>query len=260
VLGNGSYVGMKTMSTTVLFMFLGMTVMFVLCNLPLLWRVPKAWTDRKLEALDGQRDTDLWLWLVSAALSVAVGLRFFGHYYIQLLPPLALLAAGALSRGSAAWAKRAIACSLFCGILFSATGYFFKPGTPEPNYESVSKYLASTSNPDDPIYVWGSVPEIYWASERRPATRFLTQSFMTGAYPGRPPEDANTGADTKNAWEDFYEDFKAHPPKYFVDTSPAKLRGAQYYPINAFPRLKHIVYTQYKYVVTIDGIVVYKRK
>ena len=260
VLGNGSYVGMKTMSTTVLLLFLGMTVMFVLCNLPLLWRIPKAWSDRNLVALDGERDTDLWLWVLSAALSVAVGLRFFGHYYMQLVPPLALLASGALARGSALWAKRAVAFALVVGCLFSATGYFFKPGTPEPNYESVSKYLATTTNPDDAIYVWGSVPEIYWASERRPATRFLTQPFLTGNYPGRPPEDANTGSDTETAWEYFYEDFKAHPPKYFVDTSPAKVRGAQYYPISDFPRLEHIVDTQYKYVVTIDDIDVYKRK
>jgi len=38
------------------------------------------------------------------------------------------------------------------------------------------------------------------------------------------------------------------------------VRGSQYYPISDFPRLEHIVDTQYKYVVTIDGIDVYKRK
>ena len=48
--------------------------------------------------------------------------------------------------------------------------------------------------------------------------------------------------------------------KYFVDTSPAKVRGAEYYPISEFPRLEHIVKSQYRYVVTIDGIDVYERK
>jgi hypothetical protein len=237
-----------------------MTGMWALCNLPLLWKIPSAWGQRKLRALDGQRDTDLWLWLISAAVSVAVGLRFFGHYYMQLAPPLALLAAGALVRGSRKWATRTVAFTLAVGVMFSAAGYFYRPGVPEPNYESVSRYLATTTNPDDPIYVWGSVPEIYWDSGRRPATRFLTSSFMTGTYPGRPPDDANTGDDTKEAWDLFYEDFTAHPPKFFVDTSPAKVRGAQYYPIADFPRLEHIVRTQYRYVVTIDGIDVYKRK
>jgi 4-amino-4-deoxy-L-arabinose transferase-like glycosyltransferase len=260
VLGNGSYVGGDSMSTLVLVMFLVMTLLFVSCNLPLLWRIPRAWSERKLVALDGQRDTDLWLWLASAAVSVAVGLRFFGHYYIQMVPPLALLAAGALSRGRAVWARRTVAVALVLGCCFSVAGYLVTAGTPEPNYESVSRYLETTTNPDDPIYVWGSVPEIYWASERRPATRFLTSSFLTGAYPGRPADVATTSNDTTSAWEDFYQDFKAHPPKYFVDTSPAKLRGAQYFPISSFPRLKHIVDTQYKYVVTIDHIDVYKRK
>ncbi len=260
VLGNGSYVGMKTMTTFVLVMFAVMTLLFVSCNLPLLWRIPRAWSERRLVSLDGQRDTDLWLWLASAAVSVAVGLRFFGHYYIQMVPPLALLAAGALSRGSAVQARRTLAVAVAFGCCFSVAGYLTGPATPEPNYESVSRYLATTTNPDDAIYVWGSVPEIYWASERRPATRFLTSSFLTGNYPGRPPEDANTGADTEAAWQDFYDDFTAHPPKYFVDTAPAKLRGAQYYPISDFPRLQHIIQTQYKYVVTIDDIDVYKRK
>src|SRR3954453_14499928 len=109
VLGNGSYVGMKTMTTVVLTLFLFMTGMWMLCNLPLLWKIPSAWKDRKLVALDGQRDTDLWLWTLSAAGSGAVGLGFFGPSYRQLIPPLALLAAGALSRGSRVWARRAVA-------------------------------------------------------------------------------------------------------------------------------------------------------
>src|SRR2546430_11206096 len=32
---------------------------------------------------------DLWLWLLSGAIAVAAGFRFFGHYYLQLLPPAA---------------------------------------------------------------------------------------------------------------------------------------------------------------------------
>ena len=106
VLGNGSYVGMKTMSTVVLTTFLFMTGMWALCNLPLLWKIPERVDPAQARALDGERDTDLWLWAISAAVSVAVGLRFFGHYYLQLAPPLALLAAGALVHGSRKWATR----------------------------------------------------------------------------------------------------------------------------------------------------------
>ena len=95
------------------------------------------------------------------------------------------------------------------------------------------------------------------AARRRASSRRRSSPAATRAAR---PTDANTGADTESAWEDFYDDFKAHPPKYFVDTSPAKVRGSQYFPISEFPRLEHIVATQYKYVVTLDGIDVYERK
>jgi hypothetical protein len=251
---------MQTFSSTVITTFLFMTSMWVVCNLPIVWKLPAAWRERARSAADGMGDTDLWLWLFSAAVSVAVGLRFFGHYYIQLVPPVVLLSAGALVRGSRKWADATVAFALVAALLFGAAGFFLRPGTPEPNYESVARYLASVTNPDDPIFVWGSVPEIYWASDRRPATRFITSPFLTGNYAGRPPEEANAGADTQAAWDDFFQDFTAHPPKYFVDTSPAKVRGAQYYPIDKFPKLAKIVKRQYRYKVTIDGIVVYERK
>ena len=130
VLGNGSYVGMKTMSTVVLTTFLFMTGMWALCNLPLLWKVPSAWGHRALRALDGERDTDLWLWLLSAAVSVAVGLRFFGHYYMQLAPPLALLAAGALVRGSRKWADRTVAFAARGRPHVLGGGLLLPPGCP----------------------------------------------------------------------------------------------------------------------------------
>jgi 4-amino-4-deoxy-L-arabinose transferase-like glycosyltransferase len=260
VQGNGSYVGMKTFSSTLITYFLLMTSLWLVCNLPIVWKLPSAWRGRVEVARDGLRDTDLWLWLFSAAISVAVGLRFFGHYYMQLVPPIVLLSAGALARGSRWWARATVIFTLVTGLLFSAAGYFMHPAGGEPNYESVSRYLASVTRPDDPIFVWGSVPEIYWASGRRPATRFITTPFLTGMYAGRPADEANTGADTQAAWEDFYRDFTGHPPKYFVDTSPAKVRGAQYYPISKFPRLARIVRTQYRYKVSIDHIVVYERK
>jgi 4-amino-4-deoxy-L-arabinose transferase-like glycosyltransferase len=260
VLGNGSYLGMKTLTGYVLLMFTVMTFAYAACNLPILWRVRAAWRARRAPTRDDDHDVDLWLWLLSAAVSVAVGLRFFGHYYMQVTPPLALLSAGAITRGGRSLVRASTVVAIVIAALFAVTGFFLHPFGEEPSYESVSRYLATTANPTDQIYVWGSVPEIYWASGLKPATRFLTSSFLTGAYPGRPPDEANPGDDTKQAWADFYTDFLAHPPKYFVDTSPAKLRGQQYYPISKFPRLARIVHNQYRYALSIDEIAIYVRK
>jgi hypothetical protein len=241
-------------------MFIAMTAAFVGCNLPLLWKLPRAWHDRAERALDGQGNADLWLWLASAVVSVAVGLRFFGHYYLQLLPPLALLTAGALAKASRRAVQGTIAFAVVCAVVWSCLGFFLHPFGPEPNYESVSRYLATNGHPNDPIFVWGNIPEIYWASGKLPATKFLTTSFMIGNYPGRPQDEETKDDTTKQAWADFYHDFQKNPPRYFVDTSTSDVRGADNYPIWKFPRLAKIVAEQYRYDVTIDGYVIYVRK
>ena len=166
---------------------------------------------------------------------------------MQLVPPFALLAAGALSRGSrglgqargrrsrwwSASCSRPPATSSIrsCRSRTTSRCRATSPPPPTPTTRSTCGAACPRSTGRRAV------------ARRRASSR---QSFLTGNYPGRPPTDANTGADTEAAWEDFYEDFTAHPPKYFVDTSPAKVRGAQYYPISDFPRLEHIVDTQYK--------------
>jgi 4-amino-4-deoxy-L-arabinose transferase-like glycosyltransferase len=260
VLGNGSYVSVETASTFVLSTFVLMSLGWVACNLPIVWRIPVAWRDRRIPARDGQTDVDLWLWLLSAVVSVMVGLRFFGHYYLQLVPPLVLLTAGALSRGSRRIAIGTVVFAAIAAIGFSAAGYFMRPFGPEPDYETVSKYLAAHVQPGDRVLVWGSVPEIYWASGTTPATRFVTTNgFLGGSDPGRPPEDTAPENTSPVVWNWFFQDLAAHPPRYILDTSPAHIRGSQYTPIDRFPRLESLVDDKYSYVTSIDGISVYER-
>jgi hypothetical protein len=261
VLGNGSYVGLDTASALVLAMFAVMTFAWVACNLPLLWRMPQAWRDRGVPAKDGQTDTDLWLWVLSAAVSVAIGFRFFGHYYMQLVPPVTLLAAGALARSSRKAARVTIAATVASAVLFSFAGYVMHPFGGEPQYEKVSAYLAANAHADDAILVWGSAPEIYWASGLRPATRFITTNqFLAGNYPGRTQTSVPASDVDPQLWSYFYADFEAHPPRYILDTSPAKVRGAEHSPMSEFPEFNRIVERDYRYVRSIDGIAVYEAR
>jgi 4-amino-4-deoxy-L-arabinose transferase-like glycosyltransferase len=261
VLGNGSYVSIQTASTRVLGMFLVMSLAWCACNLPLLWRLPAAWRDRLTEARDGRSDVDLWLWLASAAISVMVGLRFFGHYYLQVLPPVCLLAAGALSRGTKRIAVATVAGAAVLAVAFSAAGYFMKPFGPDPRYKKISRYLAAHTRDEERILVWGNVPEIYWASNRRPATRFpATNSLLAGNHPGRPGADAAPEDSDPVAWDWFFEDLTSHPPRYIVDTAPAKIRGAEWTPITRFPRLQAILEHDYQLVASINSYLIYQRK
>ena len=163
-------------------LFAVMTFAFLACNLPIVWTIPTAWRRR----VRGQ-DTDLWLWLLSAAMSVAVGLRFFGHYYLQLLPPLCLISAGALVQRSERVARGTVAFALTAAAGFTIVGFVARPWGDEPKYERVSQYLERHLGKSDRVFVWGHEPEIYWASGALPGTRFLSDGFVNGNWGGRPP-------------------------------------------------------------------------
>ncbi len=269
LLGNGSYFGLGSASAYVIGLFLVMTLAFVASNLPIVWTLPRAWRERRLPSLsraDGAGapdewagpDTDVWIWLASAALSVAVGFRFFGHYYLQLLPPLCLLSAGALVGRSRQLVKATVALAVVVAVGFSLLGFWVKPWGDHPKYELVAEYLDTHTQVSDKIFVWGHMPEIYWASDRRPASRFITSGFPVGDWGSRPEGDEASNVPTPGAFEQMMEDLRTRVPRYVLDTTPAAFRGSQYSPMSKYPELRRFVDERYEYVRTIDGISIYE--
>jgi len=226
----------------------------VLCNLPIVVPTVAAWRDRR-----ARDESDLWLWLLSGVLSIAVGFRFFGHYYLQLLPPLSLIAAGVLARVSERVRFATVGAAAFLAVGFSIVGHLAQPFGGEPRYQEVSRFIESNASERDRILVWGALPEVYYASNRRPATRFASNSFVTGHWGGRPEGDLSGDLATPGALEQFLADFGEHPPRYVIDTSPAEIRDAQYYPMSKFPSIEALVGVNYHYVRSIDGIAIYER-
>jgi 4-amino-4-deoxy-L-arabinose transferase-like glycosyltransferase len=271
LLGNGSYFGLGSATAYVLGLFLVMTFAFVACNLPIVWSLPRAWRERKLATtirVDGATrddqvagpDTDLWIWLASAALSVAVGFRFFGHYYLQLLPPLALLTAGAVINRSQLLRRATVGLAVLVAVGASLMGFWVKPWGDDPKYAMVSRYLDTHTLATDRIFVWGHMPEIYWKSDRRPASRFISSGFPIGDWGSRPEGDEAANVPTPGAFEQMMEDLRTNPPRYILDTAPAAFRGSEFAPISNYPELRRFVDTGYEYVRTIDGISIYERR
>ncbi len=257
-LGNGSYLSMSGRWAGVALLFIAMTLAFLACNLPIVWLLPRAWRERRGAA---RGDADLWLWLLSAAISVAAGLRFFGHYYVQLLPPLCLLTAGVLVRSRRGIATATVSASVVLGLAMTSAGFFMRPFGEQPRYKTVSTYVKRHAGPPDRILVWGHVPEIYWASGMLPATRFVTTGFLTGYDPGQPGNDAHPEDATPGAWRRFFEDFVEHPPRYILDATYSRMRGSQYYPIwKANADLARIVFQDYEFVRAVDGFTIYERR
>ena len=58
VLGNGSYLGVSSASAIVVAMFVLMTLGWAACNLPILWKLPQAWRDRRAIRAGGSRVTE----------------------------------------------------------------------------------------------------------------------------------------------------------------------------------------------------------
>jgi 4-amino-4-deoxy-L-arabinose transferase-like glycosyltransferase len=259
VLGNGSYLSIGDASTFVLMMFALMTLAFLAMNIALLWRLPFAWRERFERRDDGRSDIDLWLWLASAVVSVAVGFRFFGHYYLQLLPPLCLLTAGVVVNASRRVRALTFGAAGIVAVGFSLLGFFAQPFNRSFEYESASAFVKRHTDPGDPVLVWGAAPEIYWASGTLPSTRFITNNFLVGNHPGRPPENSSIDQATPGAWKLFWEDLSLHQPRYILDTAGADVRGSEYTPMSQFPRLQRLVDSEYRYVDTIDGIKIYEK-
>ncbi len=204
--------------------------------------------------------------LVASGVGVAAGARFYPHYYIQLVPPLALLAAPPYARlwcGRAKehpWFLRPVVTFAWLAITviaFSISHWKFLARDREPS--ETARYLTAHSSPNDRIFVWGrSAAEVYLQARRRPACRYTLTFPLTGfIFGGDLP-----GVDTRNrivpgAWNNLEEDFRAHPPAFIIDlySSP----GAQY-PVHDFPALANLLTEHYRPVARANEAVIYHRR
>jgi hypothetical protein len=250
-LGVGGYVSTDALAYAAL-MALIWTGSFLVGNAALVWLVARSARHRGLA-----RDAVLWVWLGTAFVGVAAGLRFLGHYHLQLLPAACLLAA----RPAAELAGRAAArvrVTVIGVAIACASLAFAMPNMPfDTDYRPIAAYLRAHTAPDERIFVWGHFPEIYWASGRMPATRFLASGFVTGQVGGRPirPDDTRTVA--PGSWDVMFADLARHPPAYVIDLAPGAVRTSQYWPIQKYPRLAEWLARNYRRETVIDGMVVY---
>jgi hypothetical protein len=200
--------------------------------------------------------------LAASAIGAAAGARFYPHYYVQLIPPLALLAAPYYAR---LWSR-----------MIRQSNWFLQPGVtyawlaltiivfsirhwaglaPRRVPSEAGRYLSTHSSPDDRIFVWGQTPEIYLDAHRRPASRYITTFPLTGYVFGGPIP----GFDTRSrilpgAWTNLEQDFARHPPTYIVDVQPDP-KSAQY-PVKNFPILVKLLAQRYQPVAhTAEGVI-----
>ena len=199
--------------------------------------------------------TELWVWLAASGLAVVTGFQFYGHYYLQLLPPLVLLGVAALRGLPRLWKPAAAWTALACGA-FLAWG-FTVPRTELDHSAAVAAAIRAHTTPSDTLLVWGMHPEHYWLSRRTPASRVLTAGFLTNFSGGRGGSSGRVGEAyaVPGAWRTFRREMARRPADLIVDDS----RGAAYGPAHV-PTLRAMLAKDYKRVATADGAVLYARR
>lgn len=251
---NGGYVDVSGAFGYAFSNGLARTGWFLFGSAALVVLLPWAWRRR-------HDDVDLWLWLLSGAIAVLIGFRFFPHYYLQLLPPLALLATRALSSFTADRRRRVL--PLVAAVAIATTAWFVVPAFANgDNHDTrtaldVATYVRTHTSPRARVLVWGQAPEVYWGSDRRPATRFATTGFVTGVSGGRPPSRVGARYAAPGAADVFFADLRRTPPTLIADMSTADQRHAHYAPPARFPRFEAFLQRGgWHRVAVVDGVTI----
>jgi len=239
------------------------TLIFLGTCLPLLFGAIMACRD-KSEIWTGKmaERTALLGLLAASAIGAAAGARFYPHYYVQLIPPLALLAASYYARlwsrtiQPPHWLLRPRVTYAWLALTIIVFSIKHWTGlAPRRVPSEAGRYLFTHSDPADRIFVWGQSPEIYLDAHRRPACRYITTFPLTGYVFGGPIP----GFDTRSrifpgAWSTLEQDFARHPPTYIVDVQPDP-KSAQY-PVKNFPILAKLLAERYQPVAhTAEGVI-----
>ncbi|MFD9332584.1 ArnT family glycosyltransferase [Streptomyces sp. NPDC060065] len=197
---------------------------------------------------------ELWLWGASSAAAVLLGFHFFGHYYLQLIPPIALLATAALQILPHDRLVKAVLTSACCCTLFLVWGLL----APRPDLTHAQRLAAAVTHHTDPgdrVLVWGIHPEIYWLADRTPASRFLTAGLLTNYSGGRNGPQVGEKYAVEGTWPAFRAEMSAHPPTLVVDDSHDKP-----YAPERVPTLRRLLAGGYEEVGVVDGAVLYARE
>lgn len=141
-------------------------------------------------------------WLGASFLGTASGGFFRAHYFIQSIPPVAVLAGIAATtlapRHLAAARRRAAGVALVAvpiAIGMQAYAWYWLPDNVDAKAmriyganavaeaRAVGRFIATHSAPQDRVFILGSEPQILYYAERKSASRYIFVYPLAGAYP-----------------------------------------------------------------------------
>jgi 4-amino-4-deoxy-L-arabinose transferase-like glycosyltransferase len=242
----------------------------VLLGAPVLWTFAvRASLDRDGDSV--RRGVALALWLTW--IPVSLGGRFYEHYFIQFVPPLALLAAPDATRALRGWRKlgRGARTAFALGLLLPVAGFAIFGVTrglvhgyigQDPKVLELGRWLRANTPPEAKVFIWGHAAPIFYVARRLPGTRYKNAVFQTGDFD---PQHIAPGFDlrpylSRRDLDNTLDDFARRRPEVVVDTAPCDIHGWSKVPLSLFPELQRLLAERYRLVASPAGCPVYLRR
>ena len=192
-------------------------------------------------------------YLLGAIAAILIGTKFFDHYFVMIMPPLALLAGLGIADNTlvrrwplpAGIALAVLAAGgalanlhLETGLAVQVAKDYAKVGHQTWNEDheyfwsridlprhltsrtylvQVGKCLAENSQPNDTILAWDYIPDLYWHAGRRAPTRhFVYFEVATELPPGSGRWYSKLVPPVRRARDEMMADLAHRPPAYIV--------------------------------------------
>jgi 4-amino-4-deoxy-L-arabinose transferase-like glycosyltransferase len=244
--------------------------LFVALAAPLLWyfAARESWL-RRSDPTGLALALCLWLtWI-----PVSLGGRFYPHYYLQFVPPLALLAAPQAAALLEQWKglRRAARLAFSLALIVPVAGYWVYgiargalgayPGQNQ-TARALGQWLREKTPPQATLFVWGHFTPIHYLGERLPGTRYLKAAVHVGDFD---PQHLPSGFDlrphlSRRDLDATLADFERRKPDYVVDTTPSNLHDWGKVQLSLFPELERLLAERYELVATPARCLVYRRR
>jgi hypothetical protein len=213
-------------------------------------------------------------WAFFSFIGVAIGKKFEVHYFHQIIPVFSILGGYGISQLLKEgyfhkilnnYGKLVVILFIILATLFPFQIYhgsfgfmkryyylFTKKSSFISKEERVAKLIKEQSLEKDIIFVWGNSPQIYFLSNRTPASRLVFNNVIVQGYFPKKVENKFLNI--------MMEDLNKNMPTLFIDAVPFDERAIDRFNISHYPELSNFLSKNYEYLHQIEDIIIYRIK
>ena len=201
--------------------------------------------------------------------SFSLGDRFYGHYFLQVIPSFCLLTGilfdsgyNSQNRAVSFYINKIAIFMIIHAMIFTIVNFSLKGLTLENdrrNYKEITEYIEANTPAGTPVFLWSADKMILFHSNRTFATRFVHNNYVTGQIWGTKNNLKTSDPElTKKAiipeiWPMLIEDFLKEKPQIVISSD-------NNFRIDRFPVINEYIKRDYRQPQKAYCFLVYLRK